>query len=57
MAKIKFKEIVVREKPKKRPKRHKKRRNKQEKRQQKKRKKGCQTSFKFLYIQNRKYEV
>jgi hypothetical protein len=40
MARIKFKNIVVREKPKKRPGRHKKCRNKQEKRQQKKQKKG-----------------
>jgi hypothetical protein len=40
MARIKFKNIVVRDKPKKRPGRHKKRRNKHEKRQQKKQKKG-----------------
>ena len=33
MARIKFKEIVIRDKPKKRPGRHKKRRNKHEKRQ------------------------
>ena len=50
MARIKFKEIVLRDKPKKRPGRHKKRRNKHEKRQQKKRKKGWQISFLILYI-------
>ena len=50
MARIKFKEIVLRDKPKKRPGRHKKRRNKHEKRQQKKRKKGSQISFLILYI-------